>query len=234
MERFKAESMHINRALGCMSVSGLMHGITNHDLIKRLNDNIPKLVDEMMNVTTTFLRGEVAIANQSRKKAPLTWRHHEASHKPSFDKESNFKNRQKSSRRHDRFTLLIKTPKEFLAMDTIKFKAPPPMSGPEENRNKNKFYEFHRDKGHNTDGCLHLKKQIEEAVKLGQLSHLIKELKQGSNKGEHTKATKKGETPRQGKGYDNIYGPTMATSNKTKTHSKLLHELRNLIPAANK
>nr|GEZ87139.1 reverse transcriptase domain-containing protein [Tanacetum cinerariifolium] len=36
--------------------------------------------------------------------------------------------------------------------------------------------------------------EIEWAVKSGQLSHLIKELKQGGNKGEHAKAAKKGET----------------------------------------
>ncbi|GJX34120.1 hypothetical protein Tco_0245677 [Tanacetum coccineum] len=68
------------------------------------------------------------------------------------------------------------------------------MSGPAENQNKNKFCEFHRDKGHNTDECIHLKKQIDEEVKSGQLSHLIKELKQGNNKGEHAKADKKRET----------------------------------------
>ncbi|GJV32953.1 reverse transcriptase domain-containing protein [Tanacetum coccineum] len=44
------------------------------------------------------------------------------------------------------------------------------------------------------DECLHLRKQIEEAVRSEQLSHLIKELKQGPNKGEHAKTTKKGET----------------------------------------
>ncbi|GJZ89577.1 reverse transcriptase domain-containing protein [Tanacetum coccineum] len=70
MGRFKAESMHIKGALECMRVSGFMHGITNPDLIKRLNENIPKLVDEMMSITTAFLRGEVAMVNQSRKKGP--------------------------------------------------------------------------------------------------------------------------------------------------------------------
>ncbi|GJV19090.1 hypothetical protein Tco_1368110 [Tanacetum coccineum] len=69
MKRFKAESMHVNGAPKCMRISVFMHGITNPDLIKRLNDNIPKSVDEMMSVTTAFLRGEVAVANQSRKKA---------------------------------------------------------------------------------------------------------------------------------------------------------------------
>ncbi|GJR15770.1 hypothetical protein Tco_0798422 [Tanacetum coccineum] len=169
MEHFKAESMHVNEAPECMRVSRFMHDITNPDLIKRLNDNIPKLVDKMISMTTAFLRGEVAVAKESRKRAPPMWKHHEASHKPSFDKRTNLKNRQKSSQRHDRFTPLIKTPKEILAMDTVKFKAPPPMSGPTENRNKNKFCEFHRDKGHSTNECIHLKKnrgngQVREAI----------------------------------------------------------------------
>ncbi|GJU56360.1 hypothetical protein Tco_1230074 [Tanacetum coccineum] len=63
MERFKAESMHVNGAPECMRTSEFMHGITNPDLIKKQNDNIPKSVDEMMNVTTAFLRGEVAATN---------------------------------------------------------------------------------------------------------------------------------------------------------------------------
>ncbi|GKA62354.1 reverse transcriptase domain-containing protein [Tanacetum coccineum] len=48
MERFKAKSMHVNGAPKCMRIFGFMHGIINPDLIKRLNDNIPKSVDEMM------------------------------------------------------------------------------------------------------------------------------------------------------------------------------------------
>nr|GEU35726.1 zinc finger, CCHC-type [Tanacetum cinerariifolium] len=63
MERFKAESMHVNKAPECMMVYGFMHGITNPDLIKRLNDNIPKSINEMMSMTIAFLRGEVAVAN---------------------------------------------------------------------------------------------------------------------------------------------------------------------------
>ncbi|GJT28872.1 reverse transcriptase domain-containing protein [Tanacetum coccineum] len=101
MERFKVESMHVNGAPECMRVSGFMLGITNPDLITRLNDNIPKLVDKMMSMTTTFLRGEVAEANQSIKRAPPMWKHHETPHKPSFDKRPDFKNRQKSKKRHD-------------------------------------------------------------------------------------------------------------------------------------
>ncbi|GJX65132.1 reverse transcriptase domain-containing protein [Tanacetum coccineum] len=144
MERFKTESMHVNGAPECMRISGFRHGITNPDLIKRLNDNIPKTVDEMMNMTTTFLRGEVVVANQLRKKASPAWKHSEASHKPSFEKKVDFKSQHKSSKRHDRFTPLIKTPKEILAIEAVKFKAPPPMLGPAEGRNKKQILQISR------------------------------------------------------------------------------------------
>nr|GEX90478.1 reverse transcriptase domain-containing protein [Tanacetum cinerariifolium] len=48
-----------------------------------------------------------------------------------------------------------------------------------EKRSINKLCDFHNDKGHITDECMQLKKQIEELVRAGKLSHLIKEIKQG-------------------------------------------------------
>nr|GEV92431.1 hypothetical protein [Tanacetum cinerariifolium] len=48
-----------------------------------------------------------------------------------------------------------------------------------EKRSSNKFYDFHNDKGHSTDECMQLIKHIEELVRAGKLSHLIKEIKQG-------------------------------------------------------
>nr|GEW48705.1 reverse transcriptase domain-containing protein [Tanacetum cinerariifolium] len=48
VHRFKAESMHVKGAPECMKIFGFMHGITNPGLIKRLHDNIPKSVDEML------------------------------------------------------------------------------------------------------------------------------------------------------------------------------------------
>ncbi|GJQ98984.1 hypothetical protein Tco_0521969 [Tanacetum coccineum] len=150
--------MHVNVAPKCIRISRFMHRITNPDLIKILNDNIIKSVDEMMSVKLTFLRGEVAVTNQSRKKASPTWRHHEVIHKTNFDKRTDFKSRHKLGRRYEKFTLLTKIPNEILSMEMVKFKAPPPMSGPAENQNKNKFCKFHRDKSHNTDECIRLRK----------------------------------------------------------------------------
>ncbi|GJZ90768.1 hypothetical protein Tco_0662695 [Tanacetum coccineum] len=163
VQRFKNESRHVKGAPECTRISGFMHRITNPELIKRLHDNIPKSVDEIMRVTMAFLRGEVAASNHQR-----------------------------SERRHEKFTLLTKSPREILALDKGKFKTPPPMTTPVENRNSNKFYEFHGEVGHNTNECVYLRRQIEELIKAEKLSHVIKELKQNNGK-DQPKAAKKGE-----------------------------------------
>ncbi|GJU89090.1 hypothetical protein Tco_1301513 [Tanacetum coccineum] len=72
------------------------------------------------------------------------------------------------------------------------------MTTPVEKRNHAKFCEFHGEVGHNTDECMHLKKQIEEMLKAGKLLYLIKELKQNNGK-EQPKVVKKGETSRKEK-----------------------------------
>ncbi|GJU71652.1 reverse transcriptase domain-containing protein [Tanacetum coccineum] len=58
VRRYKLESMDIKGAPEYMRISRFVHGIINPELIKRVHDKIPKTVDEMMRVTTSFLRGE--------------------------------------------------------------------------------------------------------------------------------------------------------------------------------
>nr|GEU30796.1 reverse transcriptase domain-containing protein [Tanacetum cinerariifolium] len=57
VRRFKVESWDEKGASKIMRISGFMHGITNLELIKHLHDKILKSVDEMMRITTSFLRG---------------------------------------------------------------------------------------------------------------------------------------------------------------------------------
>ncbi|GKD35412.1 hypothetical protein Tco_1250921 [Tanacetum coccineum] len=145
-------------------------------------------MDEMYKVTTSFLQGEVAAFSNGRKKAPTPWKQPEGGNKPSFKKD--FKNKHRSDRKPDRFSLLTKTLKEISALEKGKFKAPPPMVTPAEKRDPNKYCEFHADTGHSTDECMQLRKQIDEMIKAGKLSQFIKELKQNDK----PKAPKKGDT----------------------------------------
>ncbi|GJS00105.1 hypothetical protein Tco_0316613 [Tanacetum coccineum] len=190
VQRYKLECRDVNGVLECMKILGFMHGITNPKLIKLLHDKISKSVDEMMRVTTAFLRGEVAASNRERKKSFPSWKQQEAGQKQNF-KKGGFQNQQRLERKHDKFTLLTKIPKEILALDKGKFKPPPPMTTPVEKRNASKFCKFHREVRHTTDECMHLKRQIEEMLKAGRLSHLINELKQSNGK-DQAKAAKKG------------------------------------------
>ncbi|GJV67273.1 reverse transcriptase domain-containing protein [Tanacetum coccineum] len=129
VRRFKVESRDVKGAPKIIRISGFMHGITNPELFKCLHNKIIKSVDELMRITTSFLRGEVAAGNQERKKSLPPWKHQEAGHKQNF-KKGGFKNQQR---------------------------------------------------------------QIEELLKNGKLSHVIKELKK-NNGNDQPKANKKGET----------------------------------------
>nr|GEW70329.1 reverse transcriptase domain-containing protein [Tanacetum cinerariifolium] len=140
LENYLQQKKDVKGAPECMRIYGFVHGIINPELIKRLHDKIPKTVDEMMRVTTSFLRGEVAASNHERKKTFPPWKQHESSQKQNFKKE-----------------------------EKGKFKALPPMTTPVEKRNHAKFCEFHGEVGHNTDECMHLRKQIEEILKAGKL-----------------------------------------------------------------
>ncbi|GJS76623.1 reverse transcriptase domain-containing protein [Tanacetum coccineum] len=70
MERYKAEILDVEGAPECMKISGFMHGITHPELIKRLYEKMPRSLDEMYRVTTSFLQWEVAAFSHSRKKHP--------------------------------------------------------------------------------------------------------------------------------------------------------------------
>ncbi|GJU30164.1 reverse transcriptase domain-containing protein [Tanacetum coccineum] len=177
MERFKVETGRMKGAPECMRISGFMHGVNNPELTKRLNEHVPKTMEEMMITTTAFIRGEAAAAG--KKKGHTSWRTQDQSKRHGSERRSDFRGQPRDGRGSSKFTPLTRTPKEILATEAGKFKPPPPMVTPVEKRSSNKFCDFHNDKGHSTDECMQLKKQIEELVRAGKLSHLIKEIKQG-------------------------------------------------------
>ncbi|GJS33212.1 hypothetical protein Tco_0531594 [Tanacetum coccineum] len=84
--------------------------------------------------------------------------------------------------KRDTFTPLTKTLKEILAMESIKFPPPSPLIGTLEKKILNKFCDYHGDRGHNTNDCYHLKKQIKEVVASGKLAHLVKDILQRSQR----------------------------------------------------
>ncbi|GJY31572.1 reverse transcriptase domain-containing protein [Tanacetum coccineum] len=165
-------------------------GKSTEDFIQRYKSESGNVkgAPECSNIFPSRARGGL---KSGKEKSPPAWKHQEGGHRQNFKKGDGFRSQHKQEKRPDRFTLLTKTPREILALEKGKFKTPPPMTTPVEKRNANKFCEFHGEVGHNTDECNHLRRQIEDMLKAGKLSHIIKELKQNSAKDQQKK---KGET----------------------------------------
>ncbi|GJT60486.1 hypothetical protein Tco_1004019 [Tanacetum coccineum] len=173
-------SAQVERGPECMKISGFMHGVNNPELTKRLNERVPKTLEEMMTTTTAFIRGETAAASKNKVHTP--WKPQDQTKRHTSERRTDFQNQPRDGRGSNKFTHLNRTPKEIFAADTEKFKPQPPMVTPADKRSSNKFCEFHNDKGHSTNECMQLKKQIEELVKAGKLSHFIKEIRQDRDK----------------------------------------------------
>nr|GEX90403.1 reverse transcriptase domain-containing protein [Tanacetum cinerariifolium] len=73
----------------CMRIFRFMHGVNNPELTKRLNEHVPKTMEEMMIATTAFIRGEAAAA--SKKKGHTSWRTQDQSKRQTSKKMSDFR-----------------------------------------------------------------------------------------------------------------------------------------------
>ncbi|GKC69170.1 reverse transcriptase domain-containing protein [Tanacetum coccineum] len=86
IKRFKVETGRMKGGPECMETSGFMHGVNNPELTKRLNERVPKTLEEMMTTTTAFIRGETAAA--SKKKVHTPWKPQDQTPKEIFAAES--------------------------------------------------------------------------------------------------------------------------------------------------
>ncbi|GKB78193.1 hypothetical protein Tco_0945088 [Tanacetum coccineum] len=188
MERYKEEVLDVEGAPECMKISGFMHGITHPELIKRLYEKIPRSMDEMYRVTTSFLQGEVATFSHGRRKAPTLWKQPEGGNKLSFKK--GFQKQAHVGPEARQVLTPYKDPERNFRFRKTKIQGSTTNGNPAEKRDPNKYCKFHADTGHSTDECMQLRKQIDEMIKAVKLSQFIKELKQNDK----PKAPKKGDT----------------------------------------
>nr|GEW16690.1 reverse transcriptase domain-containing protein [Tanacetum cinerariifolium] len=108
--------------------------LNNPELIKRLDEHVPKTVEEMMTATTTFIRGETVAA--SKKKVHTPWKSQDQSKRHTSERRSDIQNQPKDMRGFNKFTPLTRMPKEIFAAKSGKFKPPPPMKSGKTEINK--------------------------------------------------------------------------------------------------
>nr|GEW25311.1 reverse transcriptase domain-containing protein [Tanacetum cinerariifolium] len=109
MKRFKIEIGRMKGAPECMRISGFIHSINNQELTKRLNEHVPKTMEEMMIATTAFIRREATAA--SKKKGYVSWKPQDQSKRhtdkrPDFRGTSSVTPREETTR-HTNFTVAL-------------------------------------------------------------------------------------------------------------------------------
>ncbi|KAJ0510530.1 putative retrotransposon gag domain-containing protein [Helianthus annuus] len=82
----------------------------------------------------------------------------------------------RNENREKHWTPLIKMPKEVLMMENHDFKTARPMTN-KKGQDPNLYCDFHKDTGHLTDDCISLRQEIEKALKSGNLSHLVRNVR---------------------------------------------------------
>ncbi|GKB35285.1 reverse transcriptase domain-containing protein [Tanacetum coccineum] len=161
-----------------MQISAFMSNLKCLELARRLTDQVPQTVTEMMKRVDDFFKSEEGYKNTELPKGE-----HPKRGQGTYD------NRRFKSRRQEvnQFGLeaLIKRPKEILATE-LQLQLPPclPMIGTPKKENLDRYCDYHGEKGHYTNNCYQLKRQLEAALESGKLNHLVKDVRQrGNNRG---------------------------------------------------
>nr|GEW46781.1 reverse transcriptase domain-containing protein [Tanacetum cinerariifolium] len=156
-ERWTVKTGFIIGLLEVMKILSFMDSLKCPELAKRFLDKAPTTVTEMMrrgrdNVVP--FRGRV-----NRPPYSLTRGEYQARVAPILTLDT-----------------LTKHPKEILATETYLRLAPPrPMMNPQRGGNMDRFYDYHQEKGHHSNDCHHLQRELEAALESDKSNHLIRD-----------------------------------------------------------
>ncbi|GKF04406.1 reverse transcriptase domain-containing protein, partial [Tanacetum coccineum] len=173
-----------------MKISSFMDAIKSPELAKRFSSNIPKTVDEMMRKVDEFVRAEEAYSRTELPPGESRDIHRRLSFPTGprdVHQRTPYLQRDQANKTVPVLSLdsLIKCPKEILAIETqLQLPAPRPVANPLRTGDPDKYCDYHQDKGHHTNDCIQLRKQLEIALESGKLNHLMKDLRQRVGRGQ--------------------------------------------------
>nr|GEY55723.1 reverse transcriptase domain-containing protein [Tanacetum cinerariifolium] len=164
-------------------------------LVEFLSTDLPTTYKGLIEKTYTWIKAKVVSTNGVPND------HKEGFNK--FNKGSSWHNNKGRKKNWDMFSLykgsnhgllvnLSKSQMEILATEKAAkaFEQPHRMVWSRRSRDMFKYCHFHEDHGHETNQCRELRHQIKEAVKSGQLAHLVKCIKKGNAKASDTQLGK--------------------------------------------
>ncbi|GJQ95193.1 RNA-directed DNA polymerase, eukaryota, reverse transcriptase zinc-binding domain protein [Tanacetum coccineum] len=179
-----------------MKISSFMDSVKSPELAKRFASNVPKTVNEMMKRSRDVHQRLTFPAarrddRDGRNSPGKDFR--KGDYRSSYKVRDNFNTgrhrdyrapypqREHTNRPVPVLSLdsLTKCPKEILATETqLQLPPPRPVANPLRTGDPDKYCDYHQDKGHHTNDCIQLRKQLEIALESGRLNHLMKDLRQ--------------------------------------------------------
>nr|GEW51856.1 hypothetical protein [Tanacetum cinerariifolium] len=183
-ERWIVETGFITGVPEVMKISSFMDAHKCPKLVKRYSDKVPKTMDEMMMRLDEFVRSEEAFASTelpkgevseaSRKSAGPVSRREDRFHRGGYGAD------RRRTKEETRLTIGTGWYRiEILASEPqLNLQPPRPMQLPPKKENQDKYCDYHKEKGHYTNDCFQLRRQLEMALESGKLNHLIKDVRQ--------------------------------------------------------
>ncbi|PWA94888.1 reverse transcriptase domain-containing protein [Artemisia annua] len=157
LERFWKETLHMTDRSDGMLTGAFISGLHPERLFKDLIARPPSSMEELFMLVNNFIRAEEA--NTETDFASQKGR-------PQITDKAKTAGTNISDTKIDTLTVPV-TGKAAL-------RPPPRMFSPPHHRDRTRYCEFHGDHGHDTNSCVDLRKEIEECVRNGRLSHLAK------------------------------------------------------------
>ncbi|XP_030935885.1 uncharacterized protein LOC115960986 [Quercus lobata] len=167
---FTQETLEVDEANDKVQLMTFKAGLRSRDLVASLAKNPPKTMAEMLLKAQKYMNAEDALAAIKDAKKPGDKEKKEDDRRGQKKERPDRRNNDGNRRKDD------KSPR----MDEHYLKWPRPLHSSLNVRDKNKYYRFHKDHGHNTEDCRDLKEQIEELIRKGKLQKYVK-------KGEYSK-----------------------------------------------
>ncbi|XP_071712607.1 uncharacterized protein [Rutidosis leptorrhynchoides] len=177
--RFTDETQQIPGLPESQRISGLLYGCRTRALVEHLSRDLPDTYEMLLDKAYVWLDAKDTANSFVYEETQGFKRKEKPSHREEKSGRRNERNRFSPYRRENTSGILgtlMKSPKEILATEKAAqaFKAPPKLNSKGKMRDTSKFCDFHNDFGHETDDCIQLRQAIEEAVRSGKLTHLVK------------------------------------------------------------
>ena len=206
---FTHETLEVDEADDKVQLTTFKARLRFRDLVASLVKNPPKTMAKMLLKVQKYMNAEDTLAtindveksgDKGRKDDKCRGQKRERS-----DRRSNDDLRRKEDKGPwtIKFTPLIMPVNKILTQikDEHYLKWPRPLHSSPNVRDKNKYYRFHKDHGHNTEDCRDLKELVEELIQKGKLQKYVKKNEyskfKNDNKSQHESSSRNDDRPSQ-------------------------------------